>query len=73
MLSTFTEKNNLKKELARSLWNIIFNAAVERIDKPDRGLRIAHYMSANRLLTLQMEKGETRAKFAKGRAEWMCA
>lgn len=45
MLSTIPREDALKKELARGLWNVIFNAAVESIVKPDSGGWIVRHTS----------------------------
>lgn len=41
MLSTVSGKDDLEEETGRRLWRLIFNAAAEAIDKPDRDRRTA--------------------------------
>lgn len=68
MLSSFLEEDTLKKYSVWLLRNSIFNTAIESIDKPGKDQGIARYASANRLLTSEMEMGESLVRFAKKRA-----
>lgn len=48
----------LKRESTGAFWNLIFNLALELVDKPDDDRSLVWYMSVNKLLTLYMEKGK---------------
>lgn len=65
MLSTLPERKRVEPKCLQDLWVPIYNAAVERIDQPDRIQVIPPYHSANRFLTLYMEKAESRVQSAK--------
>lgn len=67
MLSTLPGKDEVKEGSNCCLWNLIFYAAVESVDKPGSDRGIAHYTSTNRLLTSYVEKGESQIKFARKR------
>lgn len=56
----------LKKESVQVLWNPIFNANVERIDKPDWECGVIHYTAKNRLLLSHMENSESWLTSARG-------
>lgn len=58
----------MKKEMVRRLWNPIFHAAVELMDKPDEDLVVAWYTQIVRLLASQMESGDSRLRFSRRRA-----
>lgn len=42
MLIMFSGGDALKEESTRCLWILVFNAAVESIDKSDRNINAAH-------------------------------
>lgn len=60
MLSTCAGEETLKQESERHLWNHIFNAVVDSINKTDRDGVIPRYMNRDLPMTSYMAKGDSR-------------
>lgn len=63
-----------EREIDQAYLKPIVNMTAELVEKPDGGLTIKQYMPTNWLLTIEMEKGDSRTECAKRRAAldvWM--